>query len=476
MDAIKAFLLNFGRFLNFWFGLLLCKKLACPGALEKKRIIFTPLRGCENCWVDYYLAVRLDKVANVEVVMMTPNAIPFGNAENNKSHKAKLYCVVQCIKHYLVRIVLTARSVKYTTVNKLPEPVDSTSEVARLSADEFFRRFYGDRNYDKLIHEREFVEVLSLFQSLYEYVSKSYRDTDILVSSHGIYEWAVCYSFFQKVQGKALIWGANIYNSQVLRVSGEPLQVGRPLGAVYDDCLLDIKSRFAGSAIDQPKQWDKQLDSNIIAFMEKHDRIALLAPNCLWDGDTDVRDSIYKGVLDWVEDTLDFAFNNRKLGVIIRVHPAEATMWSSRPSLWKVLNQLQLPENCFVIGPEDASSTLDVSGLSDVTVFYSGMVGVEANALGHSVVCVSSSLHGKLKGVFQVDSIDKYHQLLSGSDVDVVSIVEGHLSIDDLFNRGLRISCHPGSNVTMFTNPGFRGYMDQPYLDAFFLEHITDIK
>ena len=474
MKSLSVTLGNARRFVEFIFGLLFCKSLKVTEVRTTDRLIFTPLRGVENCWVDYYLAVRFSKVANVEVVLMSPFSIPFGNAESCTSYKVRIFLIGQIIKHRLIRFVLYIRSVKYVVVDQLPKRPSIPSAVVRGSLDEFYRRFYGDRDYKCGLRSDKHGDTLDQFQSLYNFAASNYKPSDILVSSHGIYEWAVCYRLFRNMGARTYIWGANIYNSQILRFSRQPLQVGDPLGDINADCLLDMDARLRGVAVDQPTQWKADLDPSISSFVRSYKRVVLLTPNCLWDGDTDIRDSIYKGVLDWIEKTINFSSDKSGLGVIIRVHPAEGSQWASRPSLWDVLSEESLPANCLVVAPHDGSSTLAISELADATVFYSGMVGVEAASLGHDVICVSNSINGKVKGVLQVATVEEYHQLLVGGDVGQTCSANGYLSVTDLFSRGIRIAHHPGSSVTAYTNPKIRGYYAQPKLDDFFIQRVIE--
>jgi hypothetical protein len=470
---MNNFLSNIRRFLNFVIGLYFTDYKNSISKYKFDNIIVTPLRGAENCWVDYYIAIKYSKIISCSVVLMRPNLIPFGVYERSGKIKWYINLLLSFVKFYLIIFLLKIKGVKYYLINAdESEKVDISNNVT-LGVEEFLRRYYGCRDYGKF-ENSDLIKnnITHVFNNLEKTIINLKSKSSVLVTSHAIYEWSIAYNIFNDNNLRCMVWGANIYNSQILKVSNKPLQIGIPKGRIYKDKEIDFTKRIEGTAIDQPMKWSGSSEPSVTEFLSRYNRIVTLAPNCVWDGDTNVRDSFFSGIYDWITKTIDFAILNPSIGFIIRIHPAEGNMWAFRPSLWKMLNSSIIKQNNILVIPPDMQiSTLELAKKSNIFVFYSGIVGLEANLLGINVCCVSNSIFGKVKGVRVVNSLDEYHYALLHEYYDNN---EGIIESADVFNKGVCIENHPGSEETMFTNPYIKGFYVQPELESFFEQHVLE--
>lgn len=476
MKKVQLLIKNIYFFFEFIIALALIKKEAKQEEYKKK-VLITPLRGLDNTWIDYLLAIKFSKSYSITVVMMHPSTLPFNEAEKYGKISTKLMLRWYEIKFFLLIILLKIKGVSTLIVDQKRsgeniKDIDGIN-IIENTKDEFLRRYFGDRNYkENTLYHKIKKDVDDVFEFMYSLLNNQIKDIDLLWTSHAIYEWRLAYRLALKYEKNIVVWGRNVYNTHLISTSSGPLQIEKPKGYLYKQYKLDLDKRLNGQEIDQPTIFDKCLDSRLEKFFQKNKNIVLLTPNCIWDGDISDRDTIFNDLYDWVKYTLDLAKNSNNFAVIVRFHPAEATLWKNRPGLWKMFEKMNLEDNQLLISPESKISTIELAKKSDKVIFYSGILALECLHLNITPYCVSNSFYKYVDGVCKIKTKIEYNNLLKFDSVDNLDKV-GDISYDDLFCYGLKII---GKNKDLRSNPKFSAYSKQTEIEKYFLELLKNDK
>lgn len=125
---------------------------------------------------------------------------------------------------------------------------------------------------------------------------------------------------------------------------------------------------------------------------------AVAFSNVTWDLATAGRDVAFAGCLDWIRDCIAAVDGNPDVHLLVRVHPAEAHVWTRERLSDRIRADLAgaWPHNLTVIEPEDSLSAPEVFGDADVVLVYNSTAGLEAAAAGRRVVvCGAPHFRGR---------------------------------------------------------------------------------
>jgi len=116
--------------------------------------------------------------------------------------------------------------------------------------------------------------------------------------------------------------------------------------------------------------------------------IISLFTNVIWDAQLFYDQNIFKNMIEWIFETIDFAITNN-LQLIIRVHPAELT--GSLPSRQNVIDEInkkykKLPKNIIIVAPNDKLSSYTLIDNSSFCIVYASTIASEIAAMGKSVI------------------------------------------------------------------------------------------
>ena len=122
--------------------------------------------------------------------------------------------------------------------------------------------------------------------------------------------------------------------------------------------------------------------------------IILMATNIIWDANLIYNDNIFKDMLEWIFSTIDYFHKRSDLQLIIRSHPGEINYDRVSKQLVKeeIIKKYQnLPENIFIIGPDEDYSTYPLAHYADTVLIYASKVGMEFPPFGINVVVAGES-------------------------------------------------------------------------------------
>lgn len=142
--------------------------------------------------------------------------------------------------------------------------------------------------------------------------------------------------------------------------------------------------------------------------------IISIVPNIIWDAQLIYPNNIFKNMMEWLFETLSF-FENTNLQLIIRSHPGEIN--SERITKQQVKMEIlkkykKLPNNFYLIGPEDSLSTYGLADYSNTVIIYATKLGMEFAPFGTNIICAGES-YVKNKGfTFDPKNKEEYFSLL----------------------------------------------------------------
>lgn len=131
-------------------------------------------------------------------------------------------------------------------------------------------------------------------------------------------------------------------------------------------------------------------------------RVAVAFTNVTWDLATAGRDVAFDGVRDWVGETIRAAADHPEVHLIVRAHPAEASVGTRE----RIVDQIRsewpqgLP-GVTLIQPEQSIAAADLVALADVVLAYNSTAAIEA-AIGGKPAIVCGRPHFRGRG-FTID-------------------------------------------------------------------------
>jgi len=137
--------------------------------------------------------------------------------------------------------------------------------------------------------------------------------------------------------------------------------------------------------------------------------------NVVWDAQLHFRSNAFRGMLEWVHETIGYFRVRPELQLVIRVHPAErrGTLPSRQPLVDEIRKRWPvLPRNVHVIPPESQISTYAVLERCNAALIYGTKMGVELTSVGIPVI-VGGEAWIRNKGVtMDAATVEGYRALL----------------------------------------------------------------
>ena len=186
-----------------------------------------------------------------------------------------------------------------------------------------------------------------------------------------------------------------------------------------------------GLVIDTTKLAGHEVIDTSIADIDINKPTLVLAANVIWDLAALNKQIVFKDMIAWIIETIEWFVNNRDFQLIIRPHPIEASpqIPRTRESVAAAIELcgIQLPENVFLLKAEakvtfkDLMSQYNVRGIT----VHTTTVGFEYAAKGMSVITTGKSPYRGFG--FTIDPIEKQeyfdaiNNLLNDNKIEVPS-------------------------------------------------------
>ena len=207
---------------------------------------------------------------------------------------------------------------------------------------------------------------------------------------------------------------------------------------VIDDYL---NSRWYGSSdwihFHKNTRFDKSILYDEIGI-DKNKPYVLMLTNVLWDAQLHYPNNAFPGMLEWVLHTIELFSKRKDIQLVVRIHPAEVT--GTLPSRQLVEDEINkkfknLPENIFIISPNNSISTYVIAQDCDCAIIYGTKTGVELSAKGIPVI-VAGEAWIRNKGIsIDVDNINSYEKIID-------SLPLGKRNSEKIISRAKKYAYH----------------------------------
>jgi hypothetical protein len=172
-----------------------------------------------------------------------------------------------------------------------------------------------------------------------------------------------------------------------------------------------LSKRWDGGGLQSEYWLSMRKDAEVIREelgLRKEKRTAVLFPNITWDSATYQRDIGFRGLMDWIQATIEFFIDHRECELVIRHHPAEVILSGANRDLivTRISREFSsLPSNIHVVPADSDLSSYTLMDISNVGLVYTSTTGLEMALKGKSVI-VAGKVHYRDKG-FTLDASSK---------------------------------------------------------------------
>lgn len=150
--------------------------------------------------------------------------------------------------------------------------------------------------------------------------------------------------------------------------------------------------------------------------INNYKRIIGIFPNLTWDGAIKQRDTIFKSLLDWLIETINW-IKNKPYCLLLREHPKPKEKYTDYDSILLLLKEniteIDNIKNLILIdGFKTIKSYFLIKEILDCSIVYNGTLGVEISYMGKPVIFAGNSPY-RGKGVgYEPKSKKEYFKLL----------------------------------------------------------------
>lgn len=235
-----------------------------------------------------------------------------------------------------------------------------------------------------------------------KYLMKHY-EPDIFLTSHGIYSlWGPQFNIMKSNGISTIVFGRHGYADKKMAFLDTLHQLGGYSKSFshfrqnyemteQDDKVIEeyFESRFSHDATDTKFYYKDRKLSQVNRAGDKFQLV--LFPNLIWDGNIKERNTIFSGLIEWIVSTVEYLKNTDEIQVIIRFHPAEATVYTDTVKLEtlvrKELPNIDLYKNVTILSSDSDVDTYQLMKKStDIGITYGGMVALELPFLNKPII------------------------------------------------------------------------------------------
>ena len=427
--------------------------IPCSNKLVGKKCLFITVRSLPFIiHQELFLANILAKNGATVYILLDDGQLPHWDTyqlhdkgiDLNPSHSIKNKIIRRLLltlyKNKNIKVLYTSSIIKQGTTDYKNQQLtkgdisNAISSVRRYSESGFFdaQNDIQQRYYQLTLENEKMMKYV--ISNLYE----KYR-FDFAVTSHGIYSiWGTAYNYLQEKGVPLYVYGAHSYRkshtfftdtiAQTLSKDSDCIRFMKE-GSLSDEqkCKVDdyFLSRRKHNAKDTSiyYEWMKDKEQLVIQRQSKETINYGMFPNIIWDGDVVQRDTIFDGMFDWMVKTIKFFMSNPQHNLIIRFHPAEATMWKDSvklsDTLFSVLPDLNKYDNIILIYSDQQVDTYEfVKNNIDVGLVYDGILALEL--LHMHIPVLSPSCNRYVTGEFIVNPLsqEEYFKMLKDFPFD----------------------------------------------------------
>jgi hypothetical protein len=288
--------------------------------------------------------------------------------------------------------------------------------------------FYKEKNI-KIIIKEYFISALKTYFSI-KRLTEEYKFETIIVN-HGFYvpQGIIAeIANLKKIHYVTWTTGArknsfmfshnNIYYKDFV---SEPINKWKKINLKKIEKKINyyLESKVLGS---QDYNYKKNKVNTDIDNYFNHTKIDLQKPliglttNVIWDAQLHFDNTIFKNMMEWVFETINFFIKNPHLNLIIRVHPTEIN--SDRPAREKVADEIynkfnyNITKNIIIVESHDPISTYSILNKCKTILTYGTKLDIEYAARGYPVIVAGEAITRNKNLVIQPKDKKEYFSLL----------------------------------------------------------------
>lgn len=178
---------------------------------------------------------------------------------------------------------------------------------------------------------------------------------------------------------------------------------------------LGVRSQLGNGQVRFIAAGAKPIDAS---WRSEQCRVVALFTNLIWDSGVVGEDTIFASMFDWIGTTIDQLGAQPNTRLVLRVHPAEERVYwhPTRDRVRDYLSQRYangLPANVNLVDALDPVDSYSLMEAADLVLTYTSSVGIEAAALGKTVVTAARSNYSGAPFVHTPATAAEYQTLLA---------------------------------------------------------------
>ncbi|HEY1062782.1 MAG TPA: hypothetical protein VGE44_13895 [Daejeonella sp.] len=310
-------------------------------------------------------------------------------------------------------------------------------EIIRMTNDSVTRFYYGDVP-DEHSYELSRIRKRFLISAMRGILVASKIEAEwkpTIVFSHlNVYsDWEPYYQYFgsKNVQLNTMSISPFNYHAQLLNYAdlfSSSERFNKWLQSRQSKPLTDpeknelsklLSSRFAGKAtvFEQYGFFDSRTSVSSHINIDSQKNNIFLFSNVFWDVGITHDDALFKDVISWVLDSIEFISKSRTSHLYIKPHPAErydSGATSAKGVIDYIFERFPvLPSNVTIIYPEFKINTYELFPYINKGVVYNGTLGIEMLVNNIPVVACGRGPYSGSNLVIEPMTIDEYKEMLT---------------------------------------------------------------
>ncbi|MBD3211654.1 MAG: hypothetical protein GF311_03525 [Candidatus Lokiarchaeota archaeon] len=294
--------------------------------------------------------------------------------------------------------------------------LEKLQKYAKSSTIRFFKTSELDFN-NKYV---KYYYLLSLQNALLSYnvgnFILNHINPDYFITSHGIYStWGPAYDYMRENNSKSFVYAGkhshtinphDIYftDAKVQTLSRSTFWKKYKNREVTNEMEEKVKRIFKSRIYHSTKDTLIYYNGDIKKFEFKKDLMKCnigIFPNLIWDGNIEDRHKIFKGIIEWLTETINFLKDNKGIQIFLKFHPAETTIFKNSPQIQNIMEKkidIKCIKNLKIIPSDSKINTYKfLKDYVDFGIVYDGILALEMPFLK------IPTLLGGYKGRFSVN-------------------------------------------------------------------------
>ncbi|QMV41670.1 hypothetical protein [Cohnella cholangitidis] len=266
---------------------------------------------------------------------------------------------------------------------------------------------------------------------------------DIFLTTHAIYTtWGPCYDLMAEKNVESVVYGVSAHQNNLYCISDRALQFADEGQSwnnfsklVFEPAQSEMVDKYMSDRLQfkihdtsyyyrEVGKVQAEFDDRIQSFASG-EKVFCAFPNIVWDGAEEERDVVFESVTDWLIQTIEY-FRNKSEKLIVRMHPAEDTLYKGVRKVEDVLRNaiedIDSIDNVLLISAKERLNTYEfVKKHVDVALVYNGFLGLELPYLDVPTILSGRGLFRNEAINIVANSKEDYYRLIDNYELIVSS-------------------------------------------------------